>query len=56
MKKSMSFGPSVPALSLNDSARVSPERATEERAPGGSFICPKTMAVFFKTPDSVISL
>ena len=31
-------------LSLKDSANVRPERATEERAPGGSFIWPKTMA------------
>ena len=44
MKNRMSFGPSVPLLSLNDSASVSPDRATDERAPGGSFICPKTMA------------
>ena len=44
MKKSMSLGPSFPLLSLNDSARVRPDRATEERAPGGSFIWPNTMA------------
>ncbi len=31
---------------------VKPVKATRIRAPGGSFICPKTMAVFPVTPDS----
>ena len=34
---------------------VSPVRATRIRAPGGSFIWPKTSAVFLITPDSFIS-
>ena len=34
---------------------VSPEKATRIRAPGGSFIWPKTRAVFSMTPDSRIS-
>ena len=33
-------------LSRKDSAKVRPESATEERAPGGSFICPNTMATW----------
>ena len=37
------------------SAMVRPVRATRIRAPGGSFIWPKTRAVFSITPDSVIS-
>ncbi|CUP41593.1 Uncharacterised protein [Flavonifractor plautii] len=37
------------------SAMVRPVRATRIRAPGGSFIWPKTRAVFSMTPDSVIS-
>ena len=37
------------------SAIVRPARATRRRAPGGSFIWPKTSAVFSITPDSVIS-
>src|SRR5829696_3192621 len=37
------------------SAMVRPERPTRRRAPGGSFICPKTSAVFSITPDSFIS-
>ena len=37
------------------SAIVRPDRATRRRAPGGSFIWPKTSAVFSITPDSVIS-
>ena len=36
--------PDISLLSRKDSANVRPERATEERAPGGSFICPKTIA------------
>ena len=38
------------------SAMVSPVSATLIRAPGDSFICPNTRAVFFKTPDSPISV
>ena len=34
---------------------VRPDSATRRRAPGGSFICPKTRAVFLMTPDSFIS-
>src|SRR2546422_908763 len=37
------------------SAIVSPERPTRRRAPGGSFIWPKTSATFSNTPDSCIS-
>jgi hypothetical protein len=37
------------------SAIVRPVRPTRWRAPGGSFIWPKTNAVFAMTPDSVIS-
>ena len=37
------------------SAIVSPASPTRNRAPGGSFIWPKTSAVFSMTPDSVIS-
>ena len=37
------------------SAMVRPARPTRRRAPGGSFIWPKTSAVFSMTPDSVIS-
>ena len=36
---SLDFPDSEPASRM-DSAIVSPESATEERAPGGSFICP----------------
>ena len=34
---------------------VSPESATRRRAPGGSFIWPKTSIVLSMTPDSFIS-
>ena len=34
---------------------VSPVRATRIRAPGGSFIWPKTRAVLLSTPESLIS-
>jgi hypothetical protein len=37
------------------SAMVSPVRPTRSRTPGGSFICPKTMATLSMTPDSCIS-
>src|SRR5919202_1316906 len=37
------------------SAIVSPERPTRRRAPGGSFICPYTIATLSITSDSVIS-
>ncbi len=37
------------------SAIVSPDSATRMRAPGGSFICPKTSIVLSSTPDSFIS-
>ena len=37
------------------SAIVRPDRPTRRRAPGGSFIWPKTSATLSSTPDSVIS-
>ncbi len=37
------------------SAMVRPVRPTRARAPGGSFIWPKTSAVLSRTPDSSIS-
>ena len=37
------------------SAMVSPVSATLARAPGGSFIWPKTSAVRSRTPDSFMS-
>ena len=43
------------SLSLKYSAIVRPLNATLILAPGGSFICPNTRAVLFKTPDSFIS-
>ena len=46
MKKRISLGLCGSSLSRKDSARVNPERATEDRAPGGSFIWPKTMATW----------
>ena len=49
--KTSLFSPSF-APSRNDSAMVSPDSATDERAPGGSFIWPNTMA----TCDFSISL
>ena len=51
MKSSTSWPPS----SRKYSAIVRPLRPTRRRAPGGSFICPYTSAVFSITPDSVIS-
>ena len=44
------------STSLKYSAIVSPVSATRIRAPGGSFICPNTRAVFSRTPDSFISV
>ena len=44
------------SLSRKYSAIVRPVSATRIRAPGGSFICPNTKAVFSKTPDSFISV
>ena len=44
MKKRMSLGSSAFGLSLKLSANVNPDRATALLAPGGSFICPKTIA------------
>ena len=41
---------------INKTAMVRPDSATRIRAPGGSFIWPKTMAVLLMTPLSVISL
>src|SRR3989344_1500355 len=42
--------------SLKYSAIVKADKATLALAPGTSFICPKTKAVLFITPDSFISL
>src|SRR5215211_808887 len=50
--KSSTFAPS----SRKYSAIVRPVSATRRRAPGGSFICPKTSAVSLSTPDSLISI
>ncbi len=47
---------SRPSSSRKYSAIVSADRPTRRRAPGGSFIWPKTKAVLARTPDSVISL
>ena len=41
--------------SRKNSAIVRPVRPTRRRAPGGSFIWPKTMTVLSMTPDSIIS-
>ena len=41
--------------SRKDSAMVRAERATRRRAPGGSFIWPKTRQAFSRTFDSSIS-
>ena len=46
---------SRPSSSRKYSAIVRPVRPTRWRAPGGSFIWPKTKAVLAMTPDSVIS-
>ena len=53
---SMNNKTSFPPRSRKSSAIVSPVRPTLIRAPGGSFICPKTMAVLSITPDSLISV
>src|SRR5438034_729907 len=46
---------SWPNSSRKYSASVRPVSPTRARAPGGSFICPKTSAVLSMTPDSFIS-
>jgi hypothetical protein len=46
---SMKRRTSVPLVSRKYSAIVSAERPTRRRAPGGSFICPKTMTVWSST-------
>src|ERR671929_179324 len=51
MKRSTSW----PSSSRKYSAIVRPDSATRMRAPGGSFIWPKTSIVLSMTPDSVIS-
>ena len=51
MKKRMS----APSSSRSASAMVIPVSATRARAPGGSFIWPKTMATLGRTPASSIS-
>src|ERR687886_527470 len=53
---SMNSSTSWPPSSRKYSAIVSPERPTRMRAPGGSFICPKTRMVLSSTPDSLISI
>ncbi len=45
---------SCPSSSRKYSAMVKPVKPTRRRAPGGSFICPKTSAVLLITPDSFI--
>ena len=45
----------MPSSSRKYSAIVRAVRPTRWRAPGGSFIWPKTKAVLAMTPDSVIS-
>src|SRR5256714_205601 len=52
---SMKSSTSWPPCSRKYSAIVSPDSATRMRAPGGSFICPKTSIVLSSTPDSFIS-
>ena len=52
---SMNRRTSRPSSSRKYSAIVRPVRPTRRRAPGGSFIWPKTKAVLAMTPDSVIS-
>ena len=51
----MNSSTSWPSWSRKYSAIVSPDSATRMRAPGGSFICPKTSIVLSSTPDSFIS-
>jgi len=46
---------SCPSTSRKYSARVTPVKPTRKRTPGGSSICPKTIAVFLSTPDWLIS-
>ena len=52
---SMNSSTSWPPSSRKYSAMVRPASATRRRAPGGSFIWPKTSAVLSMTPDSFIS-
>src|SRR5437588_645741 len=52
---SMKSRTSLPSSSRKYSAIVSPVSATRRRAPGGSFICPKTIAILSMTPRSRIS-
>ena len=52
---SMKSRVSAPSASRKYSAMVRPVRPTRARAPGGSFIWPKTRAVCGKTPASCIS-
>src|SRR5918999_138652 len=52
---SMKSSTSCPPSSRKYSAIVRPESPTRMRAPGGSFIWPKTSTVLSITPDSVIS-
>jgi len=46
---------SAPSVSRKYSAMVRPLSATRARAPGGSFIWPKTSEVWGRTPESCIS-
>jgi len=52
---SMNRSVSAPSASRKYSAIVKPVNPTRARAPGGSFICPKTSAVCGSTPASCIS-
>src|SRR5207302_3615847 len=52
---SMKMRRSRPCSSRKYSAMVRPVSATRRRAPGGSFIWPKTIDILSMTPDSLIS-
>jgi hypothetical protein len=52
---SMNMSTSAPSLSRKYSAMVRPVSPIRARAPGGSFIWPKTSVVLSSTPESRIS-
>ena len=52
----MKTSTSLPSTSLKYSAIVSQLKATLDLGPGVSFICPYTIAVLDRTPESFISL
>ena len=51
----MNINTSTASSSRKYSATVKPVNPTRARAPGGSFICPKTRLVLSSTPESFIS-